>query len=317
MELNRRIKWKSYVIGGCITALWLVMMASLLYRHVLPHKRAPLDGSAIANPAELTQHWQDTHEHMLLMFGKAIIGAASTVVQKLDSPQTHYVANFRLGASFGFTKLKQSIAIKAVGELDSKFELTDFYVDAALPAIRLRVRGATKGTELFLDVEKNGQHALSRLHLGRRISLLEAVRPALMQQFAVKPGASYVLPVADPLFSMQQGQVEIRVLQRELLPIGGRQIAAYKVEIRLNDFVSYIWVNRQGETLRRQIIGNLTMENTSEAEAKRVSPVLTEARDLPPLDLVQFKRVPSKSVEQMSDGKQSPLAILGGLLNSE
>ncbi|MGI8905994.1 MAG: hypothetical protein ACR2IE_05830 [Candidatus Sumerlaeaceae bacterium] len=317
MDIFRRAKWRPYAVGGVITLAWLVMMASLLTRHVLPQKRTPLDESAIEDPAVLTHRWRDMREYMLLMYGKAILGAASTVVYRLEGPRVHYVANFRLGATLGFAKLRQTITIKAIGELDSQFELKGFFVDANLATLRLRVRGATRGTELFLDVEKNGHHALSRLQLGRRISLLEAVRPALMQKFVIRPGAVYVLPVADPMFSMQHGQVEIRILDREKLTVSGRDLMGYKVEMRLNDFISYCWVDRHGNTLRRQIVGNLTMERADEVEAKKVSGVLSEPLELPALDLGQFTRVRSQTIDQMSDGKQSPLAVLGGLMKPE
>jgi hypothetical protein len=126
-----------------------------------------------------------------------------------------------------------------------------------------------------------------------------------------------VLPVADPMFSMQQGQVQIRVLEREKIALRDHQVVGYKVETRLNDFVSYSWVDRQGSTLRRQLIGQLTMERTSEAEAKKISAVLSEPLTLPVMDLDRFKKVQPQTVNQLTGGAQSPLGALGGLLKAD
>lgn len=304
-------------MGTAITVLWVAMMTSLVVAHILPHKREPLPDSSIDDPATLTRHWQDSREYMLLKYGPAVLGASSSIVQKLDGPQVRFVANFRLGATFGFAKLKQAMRLKAVGELDSQFELSAFYLDSDLAGYRLRVRGAVRGTELFVDLDKNGQHSISRLQLGRRISLLEAVRPAVMHHYAIKPGATYVLPVADAGFTLQQGQVEMRVLERDDQVLGGRKVAAYRVETRLNDFVSSSWVDRQGNTLKRQVIGQLYMERCTAPEAEKISPVLRESLIFPPLDLEQFKRVQSQTLEQLTDGKQSPLSVLAGLLKTE
>ena len=316
-ENSKRRQWRPVVIGTGITALWLGMMTSLIVAHVLPQRREPMMENTVEDPSTLTRRWRDTREFMLLKYGSAIMGAASTVVQRVDAPDVHFVANFRLGATFGFAKLKQAISLKAVGELNSEFELSGFYVESNLAGIAVRVRGETRGNELFLDTDNNGRHSLSRLQLGRRISLLEAVRPALMQKFAIRPGATYVLPVADPTLSMEQGEVEIRILDKVSLVLDGRTMSAYKVEMRLNDFVSYSWVDSAGQTLRRQIVGNLFMDRASETEAKKVSPLLNEELRMPPLDLEQFKKVPSETLDKIGAGKQSPLAVLGNLLKTE
>lgn len=288
-------------------------MSHLFYYYILPQRSRPSLAVPAVDPAALTENWQDTEEYMLLRLGKNTIGAMSTIVKRKPGGERGFTAEFRLQAGLGIGPMKQAIKILGGATLDRHLQLQHFTIQTRLPGTNIEVKGLSRPSELLLQVERDGKRQLSRVEVDGPLSLLEAARPAALKHFEIRPGNTITLPVADTLFSMQQGEVQITVKNAEKIELGGKQVEAHRVEMRMNDFVTNSWVDKAGNTLRRQVVGSLAMEATTPEQAKGVAEALNEQIPQEPLSAQPFKNVPLQKASDLAAGYQNPLTLLGGI----
>lgn len=287
-------------------------MGHLVKNHLLP--AAPTqENPASDSELELTRNWKDIEEYMLLRLGNSTIGAFSTTVKMLEGNDgKKFRSDFRLGAQLRVGPLTRPIELKGVGLLDGKLNLDRFHLEGNLAGLPLSITGLAQGNVLMLRNSGAGEAKLARIGLPRKASLLEAIRPAALREFEIKTGNVLRMPVVDPLFSMQRGVAELVVKEKEKITVGGREIEAFRVESRLNEFVSVSWVDANGQTLKRQIVGNLTMEMTTEEEARKHAPAVAEAATVPPIEAAQFRGLPLQDVGTALGTESSLLSFLSG-----
>ena len=247
---------------------------------------------------------------MLLAMGSSTIGAASTSVRRLEVPRPHYEAEFRLGAKLGNALFNQTLNLKGAATLDAHMHLSTFHVEADIPGNQLNLTGLCRGSQLYLKSSRAGKTVLSVVDMKRQFSFLEAVRPSALNHIEIKPGTVVKLPVVDPMLSMQQGDVIISIKDPEEIKVNDKPVWAYRVEMRLNNFVSVSWVDKKGTTLKRQLIGSLVMEKTSKKLAAAASSVIDTEIKIPEINVSEFDNIPVKSVDAFAAGNESPLSLI-------
>lgn len=313
MMVHRGSRWGwGKVISIAITLVWLGVMTHLVKNHLLPV--APTT-EVVASDAELelTRSWTDIEEYMLLRLGNSTVGAFSTTVKMLGrNKEVGFRSDFKLGAQLKVGPLVRAIELKGAGLLDSELNLHRFHLEARVAGLPLSITGLAQGNVLMLRSSGGGEAKLARIALPHQVSLLEAIRPAALREFEIKTGNVLRMPVVDPLFSMQRGVAELVVKDKEKITIGGQESEAFRVESRLNDFVSVSWVDSTGRTLKRQLIGNLTMEVTTEDEAKKHAPVIAQIPAIPPIEAAEFQGIPMEDLGTALGTDSSFLRFLSG-----
>lgn len=301
------------VAGVAITVFWLVMMFTLVRDRILPERREKALSSQTVDPATLVANWKDYRENMVVRYESPLshqwirIGAAMTSVT-----QTGYGfrAEFRFGVGLQILGMPRNVAISAAADLDSAFNLNSFVIQTGLAGMDFTLAGLATEELLYTQLAQGGEIRRSKFSLDRRISFLEAVRPAATRQFQVKPGNSISIPVVDPVWSMQRGVLEVRVRDAEEINVGGQKVRAYKVESRLNDFVSTSWVDDQGNTLKRQLAGGLTLERASEGQVRASAELDRNPMVIPRLDPKDFANIPAQPLSSLAEKRDTPLSVI-------
>lgn len=299
------------IVGVGITLFWLVMMFTLVRGRILPERREKELASQSMEPSALTHDWKDLRETMIVRYGDTRIGSAATSVVRTMSG---YAAEVEFGLNMDLLGMPRNIGIQAVAELDRAFDLRRFHIETGLAGFDLALTGMATDEELYVQVKQGQQKRLSRYTLDRKISLLEAVSPLATRKFELKPGNRLVVPVVDPIWSLQRGMLEIRVLDRETITVMGKETQGIRIETRLNEFVSTGWVDEHGNTLKRQLAGGIVMERATEGQARAAGGLSRAALRIPELNPADFKRVPAEPLERLAERKNAPVAILGSIM---
>lgn len=305
----------SMIAGALIIFFWLVMMGSLVKRHLPPPAIKETGKSANVDPISLISNWKDYEEFMTVNMGGKRVGGSVSSLKKLPGDSNGFRADFRFQAALSLLGISSEIKLNAAAELDPQLNLSKFGIEANLSAIKLKINGLCLGNEMLVETIRANDRTLARFVLPRRISLLDAVRPAAIRKLNLKPGFSMEIPVVDPIWSMEQGMLRITVRDEESIKIGQDSLNAFRVESKLNDYVSSNWVSPDGVTLRRQIVGSLTLDRVTEKEMRSIWPNFRETMEIPPLNPKDFSTLPLQNLQRMSDKKSSPLSVLGSLVH--
>lgn len=304
---TRRLRW----LGAAITVFWLVMMFSLLRDRILPQRRAQELAAASVEPSALVERWQDIEEGAWVRYGGKEVGSGITRITRMPGEAAGYDVDIRFGLNLGMFDLTRQIQIKGRAELGAKFELSRFHLEGDLQPLRLSVTGEATSEELRVEIRRNGIPSRARYRMDRAISLLDAVRPQALRHFKVEPGASIAVPVADPVWSMELGTLEIRVKDREEIDWEKGRRDAFRVESRLNDMVSTSWVDTSGTVLRRQLVGGFVMDRAEPRMVLVRNPALKEPVEIRALNASDFIKLPLQELKSLTEKKSSPLSVIG------
>ena len=300
------------VAGTVITLFWLAMMFTLVRDHILPQRRAQELAAMSVNPAKLVENWRDVEEYMVVRFNERPIGGGLTRIRREETTGTGYVADIRIALNLDLLGSTRRVHINGTAGLDPDFSLTRFQIEANLAPLAMSVAGMEMNEELLVEARQGGADPTrTRYTLGRRISLLDAVRPLAMRSFRVEPGASISVPVVDPVWSMELGMVEISVLRAETIRMADGPREAFRVQTRLNDFVSTSWVDADGTTLRRQVAGGFVLDRADSATVERIIPGIDKPMDPVRVNPADFAGLTPQPIQRIGDARSSPLSILG------
>lgn len=312
---TRRRSWRGAAVGVLITIFWLGMMFTLVKDRILPQRRAAALAAKTVEPETLTDNWKDSEEFMLVKMGdKEVGGAITRVVRVGRGVSSSYKADFRFGMVLNLFGVARQANIQALGELDASYDLTGFKILADLSSYRIEAAGEMIGEELLVEVRQGGKISRHRYKLNRKISMLDAVRPVLARNFEIKPGNTVAIPVIDPVWSMNQGTLQLTVGRPEEILLNGERVQAYPLEMRLNDFVSTSWVDKDGATLRRQMAAGFTMERATRGRVEASAPGLMQPLEVGGIQAGDFAGIPATPLESLKPEGKTPLATLGALL---
>lgn len=308
---NRR----ATIFGVLITLFWCGMMFTLLKDKILPQRQAQVLASKTVAPSTLTATWKDSDEFMTVKMGAKEVGGAITRVRRIQRGQLpYYQADFRLGVGLNILGVPRTASIHGRGHLDASFDLSDFVIAIDLSSYKIEVAGEMVGEELLVEMRQGKQVTRSRYKLERRISMLDAVRPVVTRNFQIKPGNQIAIPVIDPIWSMNQGTLQMTVGEPESIRIGSQTVEAFPIVMKLNEFVSTSWVDKEGSTLRRQLAGGLTMEKSTAEAVRTRSPNINREIQVKPINPQDFAGIAAKPIQRLSDQGKTPLETLGALV---
>ncbi|AXA36538.1 hypothetical protein BRCON_1761 [Candidatus Sumerlaea chitinivorans] len=295
-----------------VVVFWLVMMASLAYRELGKSRGLVVGDDSPLAPAAIARTWRDYSEYALLVWQGATVGAMGTSITREQSPTPRYLLELHLEAQPRPLGGAGGITLSALAELNADLVLNRFRLLGRILGADFAMNGLiSSDRELFLELRRGEERTRLRFKLEQPISLAEVVRPLALRTAEIRSGASFRVPVMDPLWSMQIGVLEITVGDIETLRLPDGEIQAWRVESRLNDFVSTSWVDAAGRPVRRQLFGGLWLDRTTAQRALEVAPTLASRLEFVDLQPSDFADVPQQPISEFGSALASSSWLQG------
>ncbi|MCB2156119.1 hypothetical protein KQI84_14680 [bacterium] len=238
------------------------MMSLLFVDHILP-TLASGDSTPI-NTTMLAEQWTGQDDWMELTVNDVPVGVMRLTGGTMGEGYAS-TAEVLLGASDILSGTMEMSAL-----LNSHLELTQFvarlnFEDHGIPPLELA--GMVEGKELLLRLKSPNGARFHSIDLRHPITLATASDP-LMEGSSMRPGETYTVDVYDPLWGMQAGKLHMKVTGVDFIRIRGHAREAKRIESRLGNVVSKVWVDtRREEILQREIqLAPLNIENRSDSE---------------------------------------------------
>jgi len=178
------------------------------------------------------------------------------------------------------TMLGKEQAVRAVTTADTgpDWAVRTFAVTIDSDLGPLAVRGEVVGDMLRLHMTTAGETTDQTLSLPGPIYVPSAARERL-RSLGLRKGLRIELPVFDPS-AMQPTMTTLTVGDREMIRIGSRDVAVWRVTEAMRGIESVVWLDEGGRMLREQ--GPMGLEVRRESAADAVNAGWTEA----PVDLL-------------------------------
>lgn len=310
------------MFGSMVLICWAITMAFLAKNYYLYKTPAPeYTSEGLFASVSTVPGWQDIEEYMLIVQtdkdsgARNIIGAAATEIRRIADPVTTATYEATLNLEGKLSPLLPRAIVKVSSLLDRNVSLTNFHGMATVGPVSFTATGALANNLLYVITHKPNGISYTKRELKDGISMAEALRPALGTQMEIKPGNQMSAPILDPLSGRYRGTLTIRIEKKEPVIIEGREIKAFRVVSSLGDIRTTMWVDEDGQTLRRQLIGGLAMERTTREKALAQAPSLQETLEIPEVDPADFKDVPLSREGEVKNGENLPgMSMLEALL---
>jgi len=145
------------------------------------------------------------------------------------------------------------------------FALRDFTVSLDSDLGAFDVRGRVEHETLLLRIAAGGDHSEQRIALGEPIYLPTSAR-ARLRAGALAAGHTITVRAFDPS-AMEHQPLEMRVLGREPVAVGGVTVEAWKVHERFREMETTVWLDDQGRALREEGPMDMVVEREDAARA--------------------------------------------------
>lgn len=241
-------------LGLLITVSWLTMMTLLIRDQWLPR---PLGADAEpVDPAALTADWENRRDFFIIRRGRETLGAAAvTLEQRREGPGFRASHRLRLALPLGL-----SLSFDAAASLGPRMELERFCADIAAPGLRAGARGQVRAETMLIEVTGPAGRGTYSQPCPGGVSLLDAVRPRLLEEIRLEPGASLRIPSADLLGGLGVGDLVVEVREYELIETTLGRVPAYEVATDWRGARTSAWVDEDGRILVQQLWGEVVLE---------------------------------------------------------
>jgi len=292
------------IISITITLFWIIMMATLV-KDLIPYEISSGDATYI-DPQVLTEELISYSEAMRVIYKDKQVGVMTIRVSHLSKLKKYLVA-IRVVMLVGVGEYLENAIITTGVLLDSKFILSQFTMDIEFLNLSFKVKGLVDGEYLNLRLDKGGAPALGVMPLPYPISFLEAAHGVFFRNFRydLKVGNRYVIPVFDPTWSFQSGQLELYLEDFELFKEGKEEVLCFKVNMRLGKMRNTLWVDSQGNVWKRQLSEDLILKRIEHEERSRLVEELIGSTEIPTLTPADF---------DIPDAEEIDLSQIQGLL---
>lgn len=268
-------------------------MGFLLRNHYISADPVPaFSEDSFFGSVEAVKKWRDIEEVMLIKQGDRAAGASITEIAQEGQPDDTLTYDARFGMSIKVSPLLPQIVLKGRSLMNDRMQLERFHATADIGPAKLSATGKVVNNILYLRTANNNKINFERIQLEGPVSLAEAVRPALGSQVEIAPGKTFSMPVMDPLTGANRGNLTISIKEKETITVEGENVKAFRVVSSIQDIETIMWIDAYGQTLKRNLVGNFTMERTSATRALDIAPALAEPADIPDLEISEFKDVP-------------------------
>lgn len=291
------MKIKKYILPTIIVVFWAVMMVFLVKDYyIIPKllaKAKPLDKKSLKDNFKPIEEWM-----LIKEYGKAV----GPFVMKIDLNDKHdgFIAVLRL--KFKLFSLPILISADAKAELDENFDLDLFYLKFQAPMANIFTKGIINDNYLYLYILNNENLYKKIITLNGKISLYDMIKPLAAKGIDLKNGQMYKMPVFDPVWSMQNGDITMKSLGEEPIIVNGKNFNSYKIETKFKDVVRYMWVDDGGNILRQELWGNTIMERASKEEVVSLFPEMAQELAFPEIAKINnFKKSDIKILDNNTE----------------
>ncbi len=272
------MKNSSRLIGNLIIAVWLVLLALLVRKHIsIPVQPLPLPATARLE-AERREEW-----HGVYKSGKKI-GYTQALRQKTE---TGYRFTERAVLHLSMMGIPQRIVTALDAETDSHFRLCAFEFSIHTDSQRFQASGRITGTRLHLKTETGETSRQTSINLQAVPVLADSLTWSLIRN-GLRVGQTATQPIFDPL-TMATMKATAKVEAQEDIVVQGRSTACFRVRHTYNGLTVYSWLNQQGETVKEESpLGFLLQQEPPATAAQGI------AADAP-LDIIAETAIPVNS----------------------
>lgn len=294
-------------------------MGALLKNHYFRKEIIPaFSSSEFFQGVKATDNWQDIEEYMLLKRGNNTVGASRTSIKKMDrattgTPSFGYAGVFTLSGKLNDLLPQANVRVRT--QLDPDMNLTKFSAAMDIAGISYSANGQVIDKSLYLAISKPNNISHKIVHLDKPITLSEFARSTLASKMDIKVGNTETMPVVNPLSGSVSGSLKVTVEGKETITVQEREVSAYKLVSDFNDIRTTMWVSKDGTTLKRQLVGNISMEKTDRETALKVVPTLDDQQSITDLDLSHFNDQSPQNGSTNAPGNTPELKLLEILMN--
>lgn len=289
-----------FLVGLLISVFWVLMMATLAWRHLLPPR---ISGGEKLDVGQLTDDWQDVDEWMEVFIGGRPAGLAQASIHK-DSDGFSAVSRARINLQGSSAA---SLKFQSVARLDQDFRLNSFWISALAPPLSLDVRGIVWDAKLLIVLDVSpGSTQRGFYPLEQPIVLMDTLRPLTSQKIDLTPGAVYRFSAFDPLWSGLAGEAVLKVVGPESIELNGEAVGVTKLETTLAGQKVLAWIDADHEVVRYEFMNNVVFQRISRSAGLKMEPSFGQEVEQPHFDVEQF----TQSDQVMDLSQQSPMSMI-------
>ena len=249
--------WRNFQ-SIAVAGFFVIMMSLLFVDHILPGLGTG-DTTPI-NTSMLAEQWTGQDDWMELTLNDIPVGTMRLTGGTLDEGYGS-TAEIILDSDILSGRMEMAALLNARLELTQFVARLDFE-SQGIPSLELA--GLVDGKKLLLRLSSPAGKRFHEIDLRQPLTLATASDP-LMEGANMRPGETYTVDVYDPLWGMQAGKLHMKVTGVDYIKIRGHARETKRIESRLGNVVSRIWVDpRREEILRREIrLAPLSVENSN------------------------------------------------------
>lgn len=318
MYPRRKSYFRRNGLGWLIMVIWIGTML-VLFRQYAHHGSGALGSEDINffHSVEAVQKWKDIDEWMLLVQAapgrpERIIGASKIQIRRVDDPTSGPSYRAHFGLQGKFSALVPTASIRGTAVIDADSNLTDYFIRGDLVGLQLSSQGAVSNGILYAKINNFNETTRFKQRLDSPVSFGELLRPALARRMKIAVGEKMSSPVIDPLSGATKGKVVVTIEAKESIRLDGKTVPAYRVVSQLGDIKTLMWVDEEGQTLRRNLVNGIRMDRSDRETALKAAPNLETAVGLPEMDFSEFRDVPMRRPGNHSE--DSSWSVLGSIL---
>ncbi|MCX7765173.1 MAG: hypothetical protein N2246_00480 [Candidatus Sumerlaeia bacterium] len=304
--------WRN-ILSVIIVIFWLIMIFSLLNRYVFTDIPLPQD-TTLVTPENLAEQKANYEEWMQLLAQETPIGIFHTGLKQLSQPFADYNrGDIDLLLRINPGGREQKFMLRATCLLDKQLQLQKLRLTATLDTINWEVIGTLHNKEFLYLLQRGSESFAGKIAITKPFTLLDSADKLIAQKFNLIPGESYRVPVFDPIWNFNAGEVIITVVGTEKVIVDEREEKVFKVITTLGNLRMTSWITADGKTMRRKIGNALEMLRITRQQATVIFPELREELPLPDIEPAEFlKRI----AEQKRMEPLNALALISKLIGS-
>lgn len=199
----------------------------------------------------------------------------------------------------------QDIHLRTRGRLNPDFSLADFDFEINSSRFSFSVKGAVAGERLKIQTASAGSTREMDIKIKSKPYLLAGITAA-MAAAELNAGDKYIFDIFDPS-TMGQTPVEVNVIGREDIRIGGSQKTATKVSLNFKGAIQIAWIGESGEVLKEKGILGIRLEKTTREDALFGLPLESSE------DLTRTASIPSNVVLENLERRLSLKVEISGV----
>ncbi|MCL5271050.1 MAG: hypothetical protein M1457_11010 [bacterium] len=278
-------------VGFAVTVAWLAVMGAVWWRQT-GRIGAGLRRMGIS-PELLLVTWRDVDQWMWIEQNGRRVGVTHLAIVREETPpaengrsggRPRYVMDYATRLQLRILGATLPVSLRLQADMNEAFELQTFQGEVNGMGIGAHCQAFAEGTYLYywLKTGPAGDNAppagaapptgapapsataaplaprdiCGRMPLAQPILLRDAVAPILTSNMTdLKTGQRWTTQIGDPLAGEWSASVEVAVVGREWLAVGGETHKAWKLRERFGQLEAFEWVDERGGILRRESAG--------------------------------------------------------------